>query len=310
MNDQASEKQPAQEPAWSMLEWRASIPLCDDVWLGMQAQNIAIVDRIVRHFERVALDGFYENDRFSMDDLLPLSAMSQVWVFALYEFLRTWVQRASKLIRYSERLASMKTEGERADVMKQFEAETQERAKHIKLAPFFYADHVARIVDTDFIRSIREYRDSIKQLFQDAEAIRVPLAKHEIGGAKAEGLMAEAPGYGRVNLMTGSMYWQIVLADGGVDVIDRHSLADRFFGTEKPKEESALFADDEVGEAEGSADRGQAEPSTPAATTIEELPLSDEERNYLSWFFGKPGGKAPRRHRGRRGGRRNRKPIK
>ena len=47
----------------------------------MQAQNIAIVDRIVRHFERAALEEFYKDDRFSMDDLYPLSAMSQVWVF-------------------------------------------------------------------------------------------------------------------------------------------------------------------------------------------------------------------------------------
>jgi hypothetical protein len=40
------------------------------------------------------------------------------------------------------------------------------------------------------------------------------------------------------------MYCQIVLTDGTVDVINRHSLADRFFGTEKPEEKSALFADD------------------------------------------------------------------
>jgi hypothetical protein len=46
----------------------------------MQAQNIAVVDRIVRHFEHEALEDFYKHDRFSMDSLYPLSAMSQVWV--------------------------------------------------------------------------------------------------------------------------------------------------------------------------------------------------------------------------------------
>jgi hypothetical protein len=35
-----------------------------------------------------------------------------------------------------------------------------------------------------------------------------------------------------------------VLTDGTVDVINRHSLADRFFGTGEPKEKSALFPDD------------------------------------------------------------------
>jgi hypothetical protein len=82
-------------PPFNLFTWRASIPLCDDLWLGMQAQNIAIVDSVIRHFEQQALQHYYANDRFSMEHLAPLSAMSQMWVFALYEFLRTWLQRAS-----------------------------------------------------------------------------------------------------------------------------------------------------------------------------------------------------------------------
>jgi hypothetical protein len=246
MTEREPEDAPTEEEQWNMFAWRSGIPLCDDLWLGMQAQNIAIVDRIVRHFEQTALEEFYRNDRFSIDDLYPLSAMSQVWVFALYEFLRTWLQRASKLIGYAERLTALKTDEERTAYMKTIEEEAQEKAKHVKLAPVFYYEHVARVGDEKFIKSIRDYRESIKQLFRDVEAIRMPLAKHEIAGTKGPKFMAEAPGYGRVDTFTGSMYWQIVLTDGTVDVINRHSLADRFFGTEKPKE-SALFAD-EVGE--------------------------------------------------------------
>ena len=67
------------------------------------------------------------------------------------------------------------------------------------------------------------------------------LAKLEIAGTKGQKFIAEAPGYGRVDTLTGSIYWQIVLTDGTVDVINLHSLADRFFGTEEPKEKSALF---------------------------------------------------------------------
>jgi hypothetical protein len=95
------------EPEFNLFTWHASIPLCDDLWLGMQAQNIAIVDHIVRQFEQQALQRYYAEDRFSIADLAPLSALSQMWVFALYEFLRTWMQRASKLIGYS-RLGSAK----------------------------------------------------------------------------------------------------------------------------------------------------------------------------------------------------------
>jgi hypothetical protein len=236
---------PPKGQPFNIFGWSDTIPFSDDVWLGMQARNIVIVDRIVRHFEQVALNGFYENDRFSMDDLMPLNAMSQVWIFALYEFLPTWLQRASKLIGYADRLAGMKTTAERAVFLKAIEAEAREKGKYVRFAPVFYYDHVARVGDEKFIASIRTYREKIRLLFRDLEAIRMPLAKHEISGTKASKFMAEAPGYGRVNVMTGSVYWQIALTDGTVDVIDRHSLADRFFGTATPQEASAwprLFA--------------------------------------------------------------------
>jgi hypothetical protein len=180
MTEQKPEEVPAKEEPWNMFAWRFGIPLCDDLWLGMQAQNIAIVDRIVRHFEHAALEEFYRNDRFSIDDLYPLSAMSQVWVFALYEFLRTWLQRASKLIGYGERLAALKTDEQRAAYLKAIEEEAQEKAKHVKLAPVFYYEHVAQIGDEKFIKSIRDYRESIKDLFRDVEAIRMPLANMKL----------------------------------------------------------------------------------------------------------------------------------
>jgi len=96
---------------------------------------------------------------------------------------------------------------------------------------------------------------------------------------------------GTAELCNQPMYWQIVLTDGTVDIINRHSLADRFFGTEKPKEKSALFADD----------------------TEEPLPPETEIRSFED-FFGvikeKEPPKKQRRRRGRRGGRRNRKVSK
>lgn len=224
------------EPPFSLFTWRASIPLCDDLWLGMQAQNIAIVDSIVRHFEQQALQHYYEHDRFSMEHLAPLSAMSQMWVFALYEFLRTRLQRASKLIGYSEKLAAQKTAEERAAYEKKINDEAKERAKFIKIAPHFYANHVGSVSNPGFIKAIRDYREEIKHLFRDVEAIRLPLAKHEIAGTKNERFFAEAPGYGRVDTMTGSMYWQINPAeDGYVDLINRHKLADAFMSMKRAK---------------------------------------------------------------------------
>jgi hypothetical protein len=291
MSEQKPEVASIEHDPWNMFAWRSSIPLCDDLWLGMQAQNIAVVDRIVRHFEREALDEFYRNDRFSMDSLFPLSAMSQVWVFALYEFLRTWLQRASKLIGYAERMAALRTDGDRAAYMTAIEEEAKEKAKHVRLAPVFYHEHVARVRDEKFIESIRDYRESIKGLFRDVEAIRMPLAKHEIAGTKGQKFMAEAPGYGRVDTATGSMYWQIVLTNGNVDIINRHSLAGRFFGTEEPEEKSALF-EDEVDDPEVS--------EVEMASSEELLGAVQEEKRP----------EKRRGRRGRRGGRRTRKTSK
>jgi hypothetical protein len=110
--------------------------------------------------------------------------------------------------------------------MQKITDETKERASHIRIAPNF-------VGNAEFIKGIREYRDEIKHLFRDVEAIRLPLAKHEMAGSKNEQFMAEAPGYGRVDTMTGSMYWQINLEDGYVDVINRHKLADAFMSMKR-----------------------------------------------------------------------------
>jgi hypothetical protein len=44
-------KSPRGTPPWNMFKWRL-----DDLWLGMQTQNIAVADRIIRHFEHEALE--------------------------------------------------------------------------------------------------------------------------------------------------------------------------------------------------------------------------------------------------------------
>jgi hypothetical protein len=49
---------PEEFPVFS---WAGTIPLCDDLWLRMQAQNVAIVDMtIIRDIEAEALARFYQ----------------------------------------------------------------------------------------------------------------------------------------------------------------------------------------------------------------------------------------------------------
>ena len=68
---------------FSVYSWLQTVPMTDDVYLGMQARNIAIIDMaVLRCLEAEALDEFFgDNDRISLETLSVLSALSQMWVF-------------------------------------------------------------------------------------------------------------------------------------------------------------------------------------------------------------------------------------
>ena len=49
---------------FELLAWSHTIPLCEDLWLGMQARNIAMVDQlIIRDLEAQALEQFLEKEK-------------------------------------------------------------------------------------------------------------------------------------------------------------------------------------------------------------------------------------------------------
>ena len=82
--------------------------------------------------------------------------------------------------------------------------------------------------DAAFVASVQTYWDFSEPIFREAEALRVTLAKHEV--PKTRGLVAEAPGYGRMNHFTGSMYWAVTLKDESQVQIDRRTLGNDLFG--------------------------------------------------------------------------------
>ena len=283
--------------------------MTDDVYLGMQAQNIATVDMsVIRHIESTALDEFFsEADRVSLPTLSILSALSQMWVFGLYEFLRTWRQRARTLIGFADKLATLATAEEREAYMKEITESIKQKARYIKLAPVFYLDHVAKVGDNDFMTAIRNYKTQTEDLFREVEAIRMPLAKHEMAGK--ERLFAEAPGFGGVNKLTGSMYWQIVLSENTVTIIERRELADQFMGILSwHEEEEAALALAKTHKKRVSRRRRRHQREEKEATrSAPELSASADGAPVLT-DIEKEASSHRKRRRGRRGGRRNRKP--
>jgi hypothetical protein len=219
------------EKDFNLHAWFGTIPMWDDVYLGMQAQNIARVEMaVLRLWESKGLDeqradpGNVQGPKYR-----ELMALSQMWVFGLYEFLRTWRERARKLMDFEDELNKLTTQAERDAYLQTVIAEAKERAKHVDQLPVYYPDHVAKIVDAEFMRSVREYHAKIRDLWQDLSAVRIAAAKHELPGMK--GLLAAAPGISLPSPYTGSMCWQVLVGNKKEKrTIERRDLADRFLG--------------------------------------------------------------------------------
>lgn len=65
----------------------------DDVYLGMQAMNIGVMDSIATDFEYQLLREYFEIEKTPLETAMAVSALSQMWVYGLYEVLRMWRDR-------------------------------------------------------------------------------------------------------------------------------------------------------------------------------------------------------------------------
>lgn len=63
----------------------------------------------------------------------------------------------------------------------------------------------------------------VESVFRRIEALRMNLAKHEVKGKPQ---LAFAPGYSRIDDMTGSLVWFVDLGDRHVDMVSRQELGD------------------------------------------------------------------------------------
>jgi len=60
--------------------------------------NIDLVDGHLEELEAELLQEYMANDRPPLPSMMFVSALSQMWVFAAYELLRTWRQRAREIM--------------------------------------------------------------------------------------------------------------------------------------------------------------------------------------------------------------------
>jgi len=71
-----------------------------DPYLAMQITGIAIVDQFIMGIEYDVLRELHETERTPPATVF-LSAQTQMWIFAVYELLRTWLEQAKDIIKWS-----------------------------------------------------------------------------------------------------------------------------------------------------------------------------------------------------------------
>ena len=209
------------------LDAMRSLPLMGTLFLHMQAMNLALIDDFLRDAEEGLLAEYIEIEKTPIQSAMFVSALSQMWIFALYELLRTWRQWVRDLLRYAEELADASARGdsERAERERE-QARILEEATERQFVKDseYISSFESAAEDQDFVQQLREADDRVLPIFRRIEALRVTLAKHEI--PKLGGARAQAPGYGRISTENGSMYWFVVDREGSSEAISRRFLAD------------------------------------------------------------------------------------
>ena len=203
--------------------------LFDDIFLQMQARNIDLVDSYLRDLEKSLLNEYEELERTPVASATFVSALSQLWIFGLYELLRTWVQRASDILKLRARLHSIRNQ---PDYNKQKEKILEQRFRQSESARaqgatenIIYRQQMIRIVeDESYGKRLEQSKKIIIPVYAGLESLRVNLAKHEVPGAV--GSFVFGAGYGRIDTATGSIYWMVEQRDGYTSIVSRRELAD------------------------------------------------------------------------------------
>lgn len=199
-----------------------NLPLIrDDLFLGMQATNLYIVDQILEEMEHQLLAQYIEEERTPVQSAITVSALSQLWIFGLYELLRSWRARAENIIKFSESLEGKGGE-ERERLItarkRQIESAGAPSDNLVTRWPTFER----AVSDAGFVVRLQSAIDGSEILFRRLSTLRVTLAKHEI---PQQGGYALAPGYGRIDESNGSIYWQVLLGNHEVDMLSRREFA-------------------------------------------------------------------------------------
>ncbi len=188
--------------------------LFDEPYLRMQGFNLEIVDRFIMGLEYDVLEKLVREEGTPVPDGLFLSAQSQMWIFAAYELLRTWRQRAKDVIKWAENGG--------------LEAKLRVYEKDVGYQHFgrqIRAGQIQRVLaDPSIVEGLKRDLKRTHILFAQIEAIRISIAKHEV--RERRNSVALMPGYGRINSYCGSLDFELENGAYSMGNISRRDIAD------------------------------------------------------------------------------------
>lgn len=203
-------------------------------YLATQATSIGVVDRYIESMEGELLKAYMVDERTPKWTILVV-ALSQMWIFSLYELLRTWRQMANELSKYAHDLETLNGAARVERIARERER-IEKVQSHVSIPDRSYdACFEAVEMDPTFGQRVAAAVESTDGVFREVETIRVTMAKHEV--PKTKGMRAQGAGYGRIDLSSGSIYWMVVLKDGSSTIISRRSIADRLRGAEESEDD-------------------------------------------------------------------------
>jgi hypothetical protein len=188
--------------------------LGDDMFLRTQAAHLAVVDHFITGLEYELLRKQFHEESISSAESLFLAAQSQMWIFAAYELLRTWRERAKDVLKW-HRNGGL---GLKIEALEQ-ELGFQHWGRKTR------ADQLRKVLSDSSIITKIEGDIRITHIpFAQLAAVRVALAKHEVGGNKKS--VANAPGFGRVNRWCGSVDYEHECNGAILGYVSRRDIAE------------------------------------------------------------------------------------
>lgn len=205
------------------------LPLFDDLFLRMQAFNLGVVDEYLSGLENELVRELVDRERTPPSTIF-VAALAQLWVFGVYEILRTWRHRSNSILAFAARVKSS-TPTERRRLLNDKERELQNSAGRLS-ADMRWGQYQKAVRDQRFRKRLAQSVDRFEFTFRRIEALRVALAKHEMpDDAGGRGIPAMNPGYARIDTLSASIQWQTSLCEMAsghveVDVLTRKGIAE------------------------------------------------------------------------------------